>query len=295
MTAQIIDGKVVAASVQESVRKDAEMLKTQHGLTPGLATVLVGENPASKTYVGMKQKMTQELGMYSVGAHPPADISQDELLKIVRGYATDPKIHGILVQLPLPAHIDQETILSAIPIEKDVDGFHPINVGRLAMKNREPLFVPCTPAGCIVLIDSVGAKIEGARAVVLGRSNIVGLPAAFLLIHRNATVTICHSKTQNLADLVRQADILVAAIGRAQFVKADWLKPGATVIDVGTNAIPDATKKSGYRQVGDVDYEPAKLVAGAITPSPGGVGPMTIAMLMRNTCDSALRTAGLKK
>ena len=295
MTAQIIDGKVVAASVQESVRKDAEMLKTQHGLTPGLATVLVGENPASRTYVGMKQKMTQELGMFSVGAHLPADISQEELLKIIRGHASDPKIHGILVQLPLPAHLDQETVLSAVPIEKDVDGFHPINVGRLAMKNREPLFVPCTPAGCIVLIDSVGTKIEGARAVVLGRSNIVGLPAAFLLIHRNATVTICHSKTQNLPDIVRQADIIVAAIGRAQFVKADWIKPGATVIDVGTNAIPDATKKSGYRQVGDVDYEMAKQVAGAITPSPGGVGPMTIAMLMRNTCDSSMRTAGLKK
>jgi 5,10-methylene-tetrahydrofolate dehydrogenase/methenyl tetrahydrofolate cyclohydrolase len=225
----------------------------------------------------------------------PADISQEDLLKIIRGYATDPKIHGILVQLPLPAHLDQETVLSAVPIEKDVDGFHPINVGRLAMKNRDPLFVPCTPAGCIVLIDSVGTKIEGARAVVLGRSNIVGLPAAFLLIHRNATVTICHSKTQNLPDVVRQADIIVAAIGRAQFVKADWIKPGATVIDVGTNAIPDATKKSGYRQVGDVDFENAKEVASAITPSPGGVGPMTIAMLMRNTCDSAMRTAGLKK
>ncbi len=295
MTARIIDGKVVAATVEGAVKIDAEMLKTKCGVTPGLATVLVGENPASKTYVGMKQKKTQELGMFSVGSHLPADISQDELLKIVRGYAAEPKIHGILVQLPLPAHLDQETVLSAIPIEKDVDGFHPINVGRLAMKNREPLFVPCTPAGCIVLIDSVGTKIEGARAVVLGRSNIVGLPAAFLLIHRNATVTICHSKTQNLPDIVRQADILVAAIGRAQFVKADWLKPGATVIDVGTNAIPDATKKSGYRQVGDVDFEPAKEIAGAITPSPGGVGPMTIAMLMRNTCDSAKRTAGLIK
>ncbi|HEX7594275.1 MAG TPA: bifunctional methylenetetrahydrofolate dehydrogenase/methenyltetrahydrofolate cyclohydrolase FolD [Anaerolineae bacterium] len=295
MTARIIDGKAVAASVQESVRKDAEMLKTKHGITPGLATVLVGENPASQTYVGMKQKMTQELGMFSVGSHLPADISQDELLKIIRGYATDPKIHGILVQLPLPAHLDQETVLSAVPIEKDVDGFHPINVGRLAMKTRAPLFVPCTPAGCIVLIDSVGTKIEGARAVVLGRSNIVGLPAAFLLIHRNATVTVCHSKTQNLADVVRQADIIVAAIGRPQLVKADWIKPGATVIDVGTNAIPDATKKSGYRQVGDVDFEKAKDIAGAITPSPGGVGPMTIAMLMRNTCDSAMRTVGLKK
>ena len=295
MAAKFIDGKIVAASVQESVRKDAEMLKTKYGVTPGLATVLVGENPASRTYVGMKQKMTQELGMFSVGSHLPADISQDELLKIIRGYAADPKIHGILVQLPLPAHLDQETVLSAVPIEKDVDGFHPINVGRLAMKNREPLFVPCTPAGCIALIDSVGAKIEGARAVVLGRSNIVGLPAAFLLVHRNATVTICHSKTQNLPDLVRQADILVAAIGKPQFVKADWIKPGATVIDVGTNAIPDATKKSGFRQVGDVDFDKAKEVAGAIRPSPGGVGPMTIAMLMRNTCDSAMRTAGLKK
>lgn len=295
MTARIIDGKVVAATVEAAVKTDAEMLKTKCGVTPGLATVLVGENPASKTYVGMKQKKSQELGMFSIGSHLPADISQDELLKIVRGYAADPKIHGILVQLPLPPHLDQETVLSAIPIEKDVDGFHPINVGRLAMKNREPLFVPCTPAGCIVLIDSVGTKIEGARAVVLGRSNIVGLPAAFLLIHRNATVTICHSKTQNLPDIVRQADIVVAAIGRAQFVKADWLKPGVTVIDVGTNAIPDATKKSGYRQVGDVDFEPAKEIAGSITPSPGGVGPMTIAMLMRNTCDSAKRATGLIK
>ncbi|MCL4395718.1 MAG: bifunctional 5,10-methylene-tetrahydrofolate dehydrogenase/5,10-methylene-tetrahydrofolate cyclohydrolase [Chloroflexi bacterium] len=295
MTAKIIDGKVVAASIQSGVRADAELLKAQFGVTPGLATILVGENPASKTYVGMKQKTSQELGMFSIGSHLPADISQDELVKIVRGYAADPKIHGILVQLPLPAHLDQETVLGAIPIEKDVDGFHPINVGRLAMKNREPIFVPCTPAGVIVLIDSVGTKIEGARAVVLGRSNIVGLPAAFLLIHRNATVTVCHSRTQNLPDVVRQADIVVAAIGKAQFVKADWLKPGATVIDVGTNSIPDPTKKSGHRQVGDVDFEAAKEVAGAITPSPGGVGPMTIAMLMRNTCDSALRTAGLKK
>ncbi len=295
MTAKIIDGKVVAASVEAGVKTDAETLKTKCGVTPGLATILVGELPASKTYVGMKQKKSQELGMFSIGSHLPADISQDELLTVVRGYAADPKIHGILVQLPLPAHIDQETVLGAIPIEKDVDGFHPINVGRLAMKNREPLFVPCTPSGCIVLIDSAGTKIEGARAVVLGRSNIVGLPAAFLLIHRNATVTICHSKTQNLPDIVRQADILVAAIGKAQFVKADWLKPGVTVIDVGTNAIPDASKKSGYRQVGDVDFEAAKEVAGAITPSPGGVGPMTIAMLMRNTCDSAKRSAGLIK
>ncbi|MCL4488137.1 MAG: bifunctional methylenetetrahydrofolate dehydrogenase/methenyltetrahydrofolate cyclohydrolase FolD [Chloroflexi bacterium] len=295
MTAQLIDGKAVAASVQARVKDEAETLKTKYNIQPGLATILVGENPASKTYVASKQKMTQELGMYSVGAHLDADITQEELLKVIRGYAQDPKIHGILVQLPLPAHIDQETVLSAIPIEKDVDGFHPINVGRLAMKNREPLFVPCTPSGCIVLIDSVGTKIEGARAVVLGRSNIVGLPAAFLLVHRNATVTICHSKTQNLPDVVRQADIVVAAIGKARFVKGDWIKPGATVIDVGINSIPDATKKSGYRLVGDVDFDSAKEVAGAITPVPGGVGPMTIAMLMQNTLDSAKRAVGLIK
>jgi 5,10-methylene-tetrahydrofolate dehydrogenase/methenyl tetrahydrofolate cyclohydrolase len=295
MTAKLIDGKAIGASVQEGVRKDAEMLKTKYGVTPGLATILVGENPASKSYVANKQKTANELGMYSVGQHFPADVSQDEVLKYVHALAVDPKIHGILVQLPLPAQLDQETVLGAIPIEKDVDGFHPINIGRLAMKGREPLFVPCTPFGCVYLIDSAGTKIEGARAVVLGRSNIVGLPAAFLLIHRNATVTICHSKTQNIADVVRQADIVVAAIGKAHFVKADWVKPGATVIDVGINAIPDATKKSGQRLVGDVDFENVKEVAGAITPVPGGVGPMTIAMLMRNTCDSAKRSVGLTK
>jgi len=295
MTATLIDGKAVAASIQQKVREEAEMLKTKYGVTPGLATVLVGDNPASKAYVGSKQKMTQELGMHSVGVHLPADISQDELLKVIRDYGADPKVHGILVQLPLPPHLDQETVLSAVPIEKDVDGFHPINVGRLAMKNREPLFVPCTPAGCIVLIDSVGTKIEGARAVVLGRSNIVGLPAAFLLLHRNATVTICHSRTQNLPEIVRQADIVIAAIGKPQFVKAEWIKPGATVIDVGINAIPDPTKKSGQRLVGDVDFDNAKEVAGAITPVPGGVGPMTIAMLMQNTLNSAKRAVGLIK
>jgi len=295
MTATLIDGKAVAASIQQKVREEAEMLKTKYGVTPGLATVLVGDNPASKAYVGSKQKMTQELGMHSVGVHLPADISQDELLKVIRDYGADPKVHGILVQLPLPPHLDQETVLSAVPIEKDVDGFHPINVGRLAMKNREPLFVPCTPAGCNVLIDSVGTKIEGARAVVLGRSNIVGLPAAFLLLHRNATVTICHSRTQNLPEIVRQADIVIAAIGKPQFVKAEWIKPGATVIDVGINAIPDPTKKSGQRLVGDVDFDNAKEVAGAITPVPGGVGPMTIAMLMQNTLNSAKRAVGLIK
>ncbi|MBI3536397.1 MAG: bifunctional methylenetetrahydrofolate dehydrogenase/methenyltetrahydrofolate cyclohydrolase, partial [Chloroflexi bacterium] len=235
----------------------------------------------------------QELEMYSVGHTLPADISQNDLLNIIRDLGADAKIHGILVQLPLPAHIDQETVLAAIPLEKDVDGFHPINVGRLAMKNRAPLFVPCTPAGCLALIDASGTKIEGARAVVIGRSNIVGLPAAFLLLHRNATVTICHSRTQNLSAVVRQADILIAAIGKPRFVQADWIKPGATVIDVGINEIPDATKKSGKRLIGDVDFENAQNVAGAITPVPGGVGPMTIAMLMQNTLTAAQRAGDL--
>jgi methylenetetrahydrofolate dehydrogenase (NADP+)/methenyltetrahydrofolate cyclohydrolase len=293
MTAKLIDGKAVAQTIQERVKEDAEMLLSKHGVTAGLAAVLIGDNPASKTYVGMKNKMCQELGMASVGRTLPENISQADALKVVQELASDPKVHGILVQLPLPKQLDTEEILGAVPIEKDIDGFHPINIGRLAMKNRDPLFVPCTPAGIIELIDSAGTKIEGARAVVLGRSNIVGLPAAMLLVHRNATVTICHSRTQNLPDVVRQAGILVAAIGKARFVQADWIKPGATVIDVGTNAIPDATKKSGRRLVGDVDFEKAKEVAGAITPVPGGVGPMTIAMLMRNTMNAAKRSAGL--
>jgi methylenetetrahydrofolate dehydrogenase (NADP+)/methenyltetrahydrofolate cyclohydrolase len=293
--ATIIDGKAVAASVQAHVKAQVEELKIKYGITPGLATVLIGENPASKAYVASKQKMCQELGMNSLGQHLDASISQEEAVALVRALGADPNVHGILVQLPLPPQLDQETVLSAIPIEKDVDGFHPINVGRLAMKNREPLFVPCTPLGCIKLIESVGTKIEGARAVVLGRSNIVGLPMAFLLLHRNATITICHSRTRDLPDVVRQADILVAAIGKERFVPGDWLKPGATVIDVGINSIPDATKKSGHRLVGDVDFESAKKVAGAITPVPGGVGPMTIAMLMQNTLTAAQRSVGLVK
>jgi 5,10-methylene-tetrahydrofolate dehydrogenase/methenyl tetrahydrofolate cyclohydrolase len=293
MTAKIIDGKAVAKAIQLRVKEESESLLAEKGISPGLATVLIGDDPASHTYVGMKQRMCAELGMVSVGQNLPADISQEEALKVVKELAEDPKIHGILVQLPLPKQLDTETILGAIPIEKDIDGFHPINIGRVSMKNRDPLFVPCTPAGVIELIDSAGTQIEGARAVILGRSNIVGLPAAMLLVHRNATITICHSRTQNLPDIVRQADIVVAAIGKAQFVKADWIKPGATVIDVGTNAIPDATKKSGRRLVGDVDFENAKEVAGAITPVPGGVGPMTIAMLMQNTLNAAKRSVGL--
>ncbi len=295
MPAQIIDGKVISDQVKSRVKTEVIELKAKCGITPGLATVLIGERPDSKVYVSSKQKSCEELGMNSYGHHLAENISQAEALKVVRELAADPKVHGILVQLPLPAHLDSEAILGAIPIEKDVDGFSPLNVGRLSMKNRDPLFVPCTPLGCIVLMESVGTKIEGARAVVLGRSNIVGLPMSFLLLHRNATITICHSRTQNMPDIVRQADILVAAIGKPRFVKGDWVKPGATVIDVGINEIPDATRKSGRRLVGDVDFDAVKEVAGAITPVPGGVGPMTIAMLMQNTLNAAKRGAGLLK
>ncbi len=201
-------------------------------------------------------------------------------------------MHGILVQLPLPNQVDEETILNAVPLSKDVDGFHPLNIGALAMKGREPEFMPCTPHGCMVLLERSGTEISGANAVVLGRSNIVGMPAALMLIKRNATVTVCHSRTKDIQGVIREADILIAAIGRAHFVKGDWIKPGATVIDVGTNVIDDATRKSGKRLVGDVDFAAAMEVAGKITPVPGGVGPMTIAMLMANTLTAAKKAAG---
>jgi 5,10-methylene-tetrahydrofolate dehydrogenase/methenyl tetrahydrofolate cyclohydrolase len=205
----------------------------------------------------------------------------------------NPEVHGILVQLPLPKHLAEEPVLRAIGIEKDVDGFHPINIGRLAMKGRKPMAVPCTPAGCIELLDRYGIEIEGKEAVVLGRSNIVGLPVAMLLLHRNATITICHSRTQDLAGTCRRADILIAAVGRPEMVKGDWVKPGAAVIDVGINRVDDPAAKRGYRLVGDVDFEEVNEVAGYLTPVPGGVGPMTIAMLLRNTLTAAKRTAGL--
>ncbi|NOZ70290.1 MAG: bifunctional methylenetetrahydrofolate dehydrogenase/methenyltetrahydrofolate cyclohydrolase FolD [Chloroflexi bacterium] len=294
MSAQIIDGKAIAATIRGEIAAEVEKMKAQYGRVPGLATVLVGERKDSQTYVRMKKKACAEVGITSFGYDLPADVSQDELLKVVKELNENPDIHGILVQLPLPDHIDDETILGAISIEKDVDGFHPLNIGRLSMKRRDPLFVPCTPRGCIELLDRTGIEIEGKRAVVLGRSNIVGLPVAMLLLHRNATLTICHSRTKNLPDVVREADILIAAVGRAQMVKGDWIKPGAAVIDVGVNAIDDPTKKKGYRLVGDVDFEEAKEVAGYITPVPGGVGPMTIAMLLRNTLDAAKRDVGME-
>jgi 5,10-methylene-tetrahydrofolate dehydrogenase/methenyl tetrahydrofolate cyclohydrolase len=287
MTAQIIDGKAIAAKVRSEVKQSVERMKVEDNYTPGLATVLVGEDPASSTYVRSKQRACEELGIRSIGYELPGDISQADLLAVVTELNNDPQINGILVQLPLPKHIDEEAILNAISIEKDVDGFHPVNIGRLAMKGRDPLFIPCTPHGCIVLLDEAGVPIKGAEAVVVGRSNIVGLPVAMLLQKRDATVTICHSRTKDLAEHLRNADIVIAAIGRTEMITGDMLKPGAAVIDVGINQKPDPTAKRGYRLVGDVDYESASEVAGAITPVPGGVGPMTIAMLMKNTLRAA--------
>ena len=265
----------------------------EKGVVPGLATVLVGDNPASQTYVRMKQKRCGEVGIYSVGHDLSGDATQEEVETLVRTLNADPAINGILVQLPLPSHLDEEAILSAISLEKDVDGFHPINIGRLAMKGRDAMFAPCTPAGIIELIDRIGVPIEGKEAVVLGRSNIVGLPVSMLLLKRNATVTICHSRSKDLPSITRRADILIAAVGRAEMVKADWVKPGAVVIDVGINRVDDATRKRGYRLVGDVAFEEVKEVAGWLTPVPGGVGPMTIAMLLNNTTTGAKRAAGL--
>ncbi len=293
MTAQLIDGKAIAKTIQEELTAEVAMLKEKYGITPGLATVLVGDNPASQTYVRMKRKRSAEVGIHSVGPVLPADATQEDVEALVRELNADPSIHGILVQLPLPKHLNEEAVLNTISLEKDVDGFHPVNIGRLAMKGRQPMFAPCTPAGIIELIDRIGVPIEGKEAVILGRSNIVGLPVSMLLLKRNATITICHSRTRDLPSVTRRADILIAAVGRTQMVKGDWVKPGAVVIDVGINRVDDPTRKRGYRLVGDVDFDEVKEVAGWITPVPGGVGPMTIAMLLKNAVTSAKRAAGL--
>jgi 5,10-methylene-tetrahydrofolate dehydrogenase/methenyl tetrahydrofolate cyclohydrolase len=287
MTAQIIDGNAIAEKLRIEVTAEVEAMVNAGHPRPGLAAVLVGDRKDSQSYVGMKRKRAGEMGIESFGFTLPATASQEEVEKLVRELNADPRVNGILVQLPLPDHLDDEKVLNAISIEKDVDGFHPLNIGRLAQKGREPLFVPCTPDGVMYLIEQTGVPFKGANAVVLGRSNIVGMPAALLLVKRDATVTICHSRSKDLAGICRQADILVAAVGRPEMVRGDWIKPGAVVIDVGTNAVNDPTAKKGYRWVGDVCFEEAREVAGWITPVPGGVGPMTIAMLMRNTVRSA--------
>lgn len=287
MTASLIDGKAIAAELQADVEARIRRLAERGGPTPGLATVLVGENPASETYVRMKRKRCAEVGIESFAHQLSADTPQAELEALVGQLNADPNVHGILVQLPLPDGLDEERVLAKIDLAKDVDGFHPINIGRLAQKGRTPEFVPATPMGCITLLKRAGAELEGANAVVVGRSNIVGMPAALLLVREDATVTICHSHTADLPGLCRTADILIVAIGRPEMVRGDWIKPGAYVIDVGVNRVDDPAAKRGYRLVGDVAFNEAVEVAGAITPVPGGVGPMTIAGLLQNTMRAA--------
>ncbi len=287
MSAQLLDGVKTAEKVRNSVKEEVASWVAAGHNPPGLATVLVGENPASQVYVRSKQKACAEAGIQSFGHNLPATATQEEVEALVRKLNSDPLVNGILVQLPLPDGLDEEKVLREIKIEKDVDGFHPLNIGRLAQKGREPLFIPCTPYGCMVLLEEAGVKLSGAKAVVLGRSNIVGMPVALLLVRADATVTICHSRTKNLPDVVREADVLVAAIGRPEMVKGDWVKPGAVVIDVGINRVEDASKKRGYRLVGDVAFDEVSEVASWITPVPGGVGPMTIAMLLQNTLRAA--------
>ncbi|MCR5176138.1 MAG: bifunctional methylenetetrahydrofolate dehydrogenase/methenyltetrahydrofolate cyclohydrolase FolD [Anaerovibrio sp.] len=281
MSARLLEGKFFAEKIRQEAGKRAEKLREEHGITPGLAVIIVGENPASQVYVRNKHKACTELGFYSEGIELPETTTREELLGEINRLNKDPKIHGILVQLPLPKALQpyESEVLEAIDPLKDVDGFHPVNVGRLVTGQKA--LVPCTPHGCIRMLELADIPMEGAKAVVIGRSNIVGKPMLHLLLGKNATVTICHSRTKNLADVVREADIVVAAVGKPRFVTADMIKPGATVIDVGINRI--APKKL----VGDVDFEAVREVAGAITPVPGGVGLLTIAMLMQNTVDAA--------
>ncbi|MBN8592487.1 MAG: bifunctional methylenetetrahydrofolate dehydrogenase/methenyltetrahydrofolate cyclohydrolase FolD [Anaerolineae bacterium] len=292
MTAKIIDGRLVADRMQVAIAEDVKAFVAQAGFPPGLGVVLVGDNPASAQYVRMKRKACEKVGMHSVGHLLPLDSSQAVVEEAVESLNADPRIHGILVQLPMPKAIDEAHIMSMVSLEKDVDGFHPINIGRLAQKGREPSFTPATPTGCMVLLKEAGVNLDGANAVVIGRSNIVGMPVALMLMKANATVTICHSRTRNTAEIVRGADVVIAAIGQPNYVPGDWLKPGAVVIDVGTNRVDDPTNEKGYTFVGDVDYESALPVAGAITKVPGGVGPMTITMLLANTMKSAWRSIG---
>jgi len=280
MSAIIIDGKKIAGAVKEALRNEVETL-TNQGVRPGLAVILVGEDPASQVYVRNKEQSCIELGMYSEVHRLPEETSQEELLALIRKLNESERIHGILVQKPLPAHIDEKPVIGAISVEKDVDGFHPISMGNLLIGDDG--FVPCTPAGVMEMLKAYEIPVAGKRVAVIGRSNIVGKPMAALLIREHATVTVCHSRTENLPEVTREADIVIAAVGRAKMVTPDYIKPGAVVIDVGMNRLEDG------KLAGDVDYEAVKEVASAITPVPGGVGRMTIAMLMKNTVQAARR------
>ena len=278
MDAKIIDGKLVSASIREKIKEKTKAIKDKYSRVPGLAAVLVGEDPASQIYVRNKRKSCEDVGIYSEEHKLPESTTQDELLELINKLNNDKKINGILVQLPLPKHIDDSLILNSVSSEKDVDGFHPINAGYLF--EGKPQFIPCTPHGIIKMLEFYDIDIEGKNAVVLGRSNIVGKPAAILLLQKNATVTICHSRTKNLEGVLKEADIIVAAIGRAHFVKKEMVKEGAIVIDVGINRLHTG------KLAGDVDFEAVKKISGFITPVPGGVGPMTITMLLWNTLTS---------
>ena len=287
MSAVIIDGKAIAEDIRNRVAVKVAQRKRTGLSVPGLATVLVGDDPASQVYVRSKHRACEKLGIRSFSHVLPASTPQSEVMALVDELNHDANVHGILVQLPLPKGINEEEVLLKISVKKDVDGFHPINIGNLAQKGRTPSFIPCTPAGIIHLLKTTMPSLEGKNAVVLGRSNIVGMPVALLLVRENATVTICHSRSQDLPKITAAADILVASVGRAEMVRADWVKSGAVVIDVGINRVDDPTKERGYRLVGDVAYDEVREVAAAITPVPGGVGPMTIAMLMQNTLRAA--------
>ncbi|KAL0391107.1 UNVERIFIED_CONTAM: Bifunctional protein FolD 2 [Sesamum calycinum] len=287
--ATLIDGKAIAQTIRSEIAAEVRRLSQTYGKVPGLAVVIVGKRKDSQSYVNMKRKACAEIGIKSVDLDLPEEVSESELISKVHELNANPDVHGILVQLPLPKHINEEKILSEISLEKDVDGFHPLNIGKLAMKGRDPLFAPCTPKGCLELLSRSGVSVKGKNAVVVGRSNIVGLPVSLLLLKEDATVTIVHSRTKEPESIIRNADIVIAAAGQAMMIKGSWIKPGAAVIDVGTNAVDDPSKKSGYRLVGDVDFQEASKVAGWITPVPGGVGPMTVAMLLKNTLDGAKR------
>lgn len=288
--ATIIDGKAFSANLRGEIARKVELLKQNHSITPGLAVVLVGEDPASQVYVRSKGKQTAEAGMNSYEHKLDASTSQDDLLALIDRLNNDPEVHGILVQLPLPGHIDEEAVINSISVDKDVDGFHLSNVGRLSIGADG--IVPCTPLGSLMMLKGQLGDLSGKKAIVVGRSNIVGKPMAALLLKESCTVTIAHSRTQDLPGECRQADILVAAVGRPEMVKGDWVKPGATVIDVGINRIEK--EDGGTRLVGDVEFESAAQVAGAITPVPGGVGPMTIACLLHNTLQQACRLNGVE-
>jgi methylenetetrahydrofolate dehydrogenase (NADP+)/methenyltetrahydrofolate cyclohydrolase len=293
MAAQIIDGKQIAEELRAELKEEVAKLK-EEGIVPGLGVVLVGEDPASQSYVTAKERACEKLGIYSNDNRLPPDTTQQDLIALIKRMNADPKINGILVQLPLPKHLDESEVLLAIDPQKDVDGFHPVNIGKMVAGQKA--FLPCTPHGILHLLLRSGVKIEGADVVVVGRSNIVGKPIANMLIQKNdtgnATVTVCHTRTRNLTDHTRRADIIIAAAGRPNTITADMVKDGAVVIDVGVNRVEDATKKKGYRLVGDVDFEAVMEKASLITPVPGGVGPMTITMLLFNTVESAKKAAG---